>query len=64
MYTEKQESPETMCSRCGAQANWRFIDADEKTVEIVCPDCGRFEIPKAELERAEFEMVEPEERRT
>lgn len=56
------EKPETLCSRCGAQALWRFVDEERQTLEISCPDCGRFEMPKAEVELAEFESVEAEER--
>ncbi len=63
MDMEKQDSPETLCSRCGSQAKWRFLDQEQETIEIVCPDCGRFEVSRADLERAEFEIVEPEERR-
>jgi len=62
--TEKeQNSPETLCSRCGAEANWHFLDEEEQVVEVICPDCGRFEVPRAEFEQAEFDIAQAEERR-
>jgi hypothetical protein len=33
-------------------------------VEIICPDCGKFEVPRAEFEQAEFDIAQAEERRT
>ena len=63
MNDQQQDLPETLCSRCGAEANWRFLDEEKQVVEIVCPDCGRFEVPRAEFEQAEFDIVEAEERR-
>jgi len=63
MNDQQKNTPETTCVRCGADANWSFIDEPEQVVEIVCPDCGRFEISRAEFEQAEFDMVQSEERR-
>ena len=59
----KEFSPETLCVHCGAEANWRFADTEEQLVEIICPECGKFEVPRAEFEQAEFEIVPAEERR-
>jgi len=63
MNNPKENSPETVCVRCGSEANWQFVDPSEQAVEIVCPDCGRFEISKAEFEQAEFDIAQAEERR-
>ena len=59
----QQDSPDTICVRCGAEANWHFLGETKQTVEIICPDCGRFEIPRAEFEQAEFDIAQAEERR-
>lgn len=61
MADVQQDSPDTICVRCGAEAAWRFLDP--AVVEIVCPDCGRFEITRAEFEQAEFDIAQAEERR-
>jgi predicted RNA-binding Zn-ribbon protein involved in translation (DUF1610 family) len=58
----QQNSPDTTCTRCGAEALWSFVDPGEQVVEIVCPDCGRFEISRAEFEQAEFDITQAEER--
>jgi predicted RNA-binding Zn-ribbon protein involved in translation (DUF1610 family) len=57
----QQNSPDTICVRCGAEATWSFLD--QAMVEIVCPDCGRFEVPRAEFKQAEFDIAQAEERR-
>jgi hypothetical protein len=63
MREEQLNSPDTVCSRCGAEANWRFLDVDKQLVEIICPECGRFELSTAEFEQAEFDIAQAEERR-
>jgi predicted RNA-binding Zn-ribbon protein involved in translation (DUF1610 family) len=64
MNNQQQNSTETLCPHCGAQANWHFADESNQTVQIHCPDCGTFQLPRAEFEQAEFDIAEPDERRT
>ena len=33
----QQNSPDTVCVRCGSEANWHFLDEATQTVEIICP---------------------------
>ena len=64
MRQEQQNSPDTVCSRCGADATWSFVDEAQQIVEIVCPDCGRFEVTRDEFENAEFNLPQSEDRRS
>jgi hypothetical protein len=63
MNAEDLNSPDALCLRCGAEATWRFVDEAKQTIEVVCPDCGRFEVPRAEFEQAEFDIARADERR-
>jgi rubredoxin len=56
------EPREALCPRCGADAKWSFADREKTVVEIVCPDCGRFELPRAEFDQAELDIATPDER--
>ena len=49
------------CARCGGAAEWIYADREQTRVEVICPDCGRFEMPRAAFNRAESEIVDPEE---
>jgi predicted RNA-binding Zn-ribbon protein involved in translation (DUF1610 family) len=64
---DKERGPrEAACPRCGSDAEWAFLRTDHSRVEIVCPDCGRFEVSRAEFVQAESEHAEggaPDERR-
>ena len=55
----KDGAREVVCPRCGADANWRFLDEGKSVGEIVCPDCGSFDAPREEFDQAESEIVEP-----
>ncbi len=58
-----EEAPrEVSCPRCGADASWRFLDEAKITVEILCPDCGIFELPRRHFEKAEADVAGMEDR--
>ena len=60
--TTEEGPPEILCPRCGGDATWRFLDEAKSVIEVVCADCGLFETPRAEFEKAEADIAEPEER--
>lgn len=53
---------EILCPRCRGDANWRFLDEAKSLVEVVCCDCGSFEMPRAEFEQAQSDIAEANER--
>jgi len=60
-FIEREEGArEGLCTRCGSDAVWRQTNG---AIEVVCPDCGTFQISREEFDRAESEIPEPEERR-
>lgn len=60
---DKERGPrEAPCPRCGADAEWSFVNQNEDTVEVVCPDCGRFEMTREEFDQVQAEISGPEER--
>ena len=56
---EPREAP---CPRCAADAQWSYLDEAKTVVEITCPDCGRFELPREEFDQAASDITIPEER--
>jgi hypothetical protein len=48
------------CTRCGGDAQWSYLDLSKTRVAIVCPDCGRYELPRKQFDAVESEIVEAE----
>ena len=59
---ETFEGMETaVCPRCGGEAEWSFMDDEMTRVEVLCGDCGRFEVPKAHFDQAQADIAVPED---
>jgi predicted RNA-binding Zn-ribbon protein involved in translation (DUF1610 family) len=53
-HVTDEEGPfEISCPCCGTKAFWRYIDEAKTLGAVDCPDCGSFEMPRAEFERIE-----------
>jgi hypothetical protein len=63
MRRNGEEEGPLECPRCRAEAEWRFLDETKEMIEILCSDCGRFEMSRTEFEQAESDVVEAPERR-
>ena len=64
MNHKERDERDILCPRCGAHAEWSSLNLEGSRVEIMCPDCGRFEMDRAEFDQfgAEIaELNEPEE---
>ena len=57
-----EEESAIECPRCRGEATWRFLDEAKQQVEVVCSDCGPFEISRAEFEQAQSDIVESNNR--
>jgi|GEM_PF-4628925 len=51
-----------VCTRCGGEAEWIYLDAEQTRVEVTCPDCGKIEMSRAEFDQTQDEIVEPGDR--
>ena len=61
--TDKERGPrETSCPRCGGEAHFRFLDEAHTRVEVSCPNCGQFQMPRETFDQAASDIIEPEER--
>lgn len=54
----EQDEGLTACPRCGADAEWRSLDVTGERVEVACPECGRFQALREEMESAELEPAD------
>jgi transcription elongation factor Elf1 len=57
MNAKERNEGQIECPRCGADAEWSFLDPDRTTVEILCSDCGRFEMSREEFDRVAAERA-------
>ena len=58
MTGKERDQHVTLCPRCGADAEWSFIDPEKSEVEIFCPNCGRYSMTRVEFDRAQTESAE------
>ena len=63
MNSHDQDSPETLCPHCGAEATCHVTEGEEQLVEIICPDCGQFQLSVAEFEQAQADLAAAAEER-
>ena len=58
MYTKERDEHIIICPRCGEDAAWSFLDEEKRRIEIVCPDCGRYEMSREEFDQAATENAQ------
>lgn len=63
IYLFEDDGPrEVPCPRCFVDAGWRFLDETKTQVEVTCPDCGRFQMPRIEFQEIETNAAAFDER--
>lgn len=61
MDAKERDEHDTLCPRCGAEAQWSFLDPEKSQIEILCPDCGRYEMSREDFDQAVAEKLEVNE---
>lgn len=61
MNGKERNEHDTLCPRCGAEAQWSFLDSEKTQIEVMCPDCGRYEMTREEFDQAAIESAELKE---
>ena len=42
----------TACPRCGADAEWSYLEEKKTRIEVMCSECGRYEIAREDFDKA------------
>jgi predicted RNA-binding Zn-ribbon protein involved in translation (DUF1610 family) len=61
MNGKEPNEHEAVCARCGAEAEWSYLDSQKSRIEVLCPDCGRYEISREQFDQETTEMAEIDE---
>jgi hypothetical protein len=62
---KNRDERDTPCPRCGMDAQWSVLNPEGTRVEILCPDCGSFEMDRSEFDQFSVDLTdwnEPEPR--
>jgi len=61
MNGKERNEHEALCPRCGAEAEWSFLNADKSRIEVRCPDCGRYEISREDFDQDAIDSADIKE---
>jgi uncharacterized Zn finger protein len=63
MAQPARDEHEIPCPRCGADAEWSYLDESKTTIEVMCANCGVVEMSREDFDQAttdNAELTEPE----
>jgi len=55
MNAEERDEHVGVCPRCGTEADLAFVDKEKTQVEISCPNCGQYSMPREDFDAEESE---------
>ena len=58
MNGKERNEHEALCPRCGSEAQWSFLNGTKSRIEVMCPDCGRYEMAREEFDEAAIDSAE------
>ena len=58
MNAKERNEHETVCPTCGADAEWSFLNPEKTRIEVMCPNCGRYEMTREQFDQAMAERAE------
>jgi len=61
MNGKEPNEHEAACPRCGMEAQWFFLDPEKSRIEVMCPNCGRYEMAREQFDQVVAESVETDE---
>jgi len=61
MNGKEPNEHEVLCPHCGSEAEWSYLDPEKSQIEVMCSDCGRFQMTREEFDSAAIENAEVNE---
>ena len=61
MMAPGRDEHEMLCPRCGADAQWSFVDQGKRQIDIRCPECGSYTMAREQFDQAAVESAEIDE---
>jgi endogenous inhibitor of DNA gyrase (YacG/DUF329 family) len=61
MNRKERNEHAARCPHCGAWAEWSSLGSEKSQIEVMCPDCGRYEMDREEFDQAVSDMSKIEE---
>jgi len=61
MNGKEPDEHEGLCPRCGAEAKWLYLDPEKTRIEVICRDCGRYEISREEFDQTAIDNADLKE---
>jgi predicted RNA-binding Zn-ribbon protein involved in translation (DUF1610 family) len=61
MNGKERDEHVIICPRCGVDAEWSLLNEAKTSIEVLCPDCGRYEMTRDEFDAEAAESAEMNE---